>query len=72
LAGKRGSLALDILSLGSRAALGITFLLSIADRLGLYGNPGELGVSWGTFDRFLGYTAEVMRSPPHGRYPILA
>src|SRR5258705_1925891 len=47
----RASLALDLLSLGSRAALGVSFLLSVSDRLGFYGNPGERGVSWGTFER---------------------
>ena len=51
---QRASLALDLLSLGSRAALGVSFLLSVSDRLGFYGNPGERGVSWGTFERFLG------------------
>ena len=56
---QRASLALDLLSLGSRAALGVSFLLSASDRLGLYGNPGERGVSWGTFERFLGYAAKV-------------
>lgn len=62
--GQRGALLLDLLSLGSRAALGGTFLLSILDRLGLYGNPGERGVSWGTFERFLGYTASVNAFAP--------
>ena len=38
---QRASLAFDLLSLGSRAALGVSFLLSVSDRLGLYGNPGE-------------------------------
>jgi hypothetical protein len=50
---QRASLTLDLLSLGSRTALGVSFLLSVSDRLGLYGNPGERGVSWGTFERFL-------------------
>ena len=63
---QRASLALDLLSLGSRAALGVSFLLSVSDRLGFYGNPGERGVSWGTFERFLGYAAKVMRSHQHG------
>jgi putative oxidoreductase len=42
---QRASLALDLLSLGSRAALGVSFLLSVSDRLRFYGNPGERGVS---------------------------
>jgi hypothetical protein len=47
---QRASLALDLLSLGGRAALGVSFLLSVSDRLGFYGNPRERGVSWGTFE----------------------
>ena len=61
---QRASLALDLLSLGSRAALGVSFLLSVSDRLGFYGNPGERGVSWGTFERFLGYAAKVNAFAP--------
>lgn len=56
---QRASLALDLPSLGSRAALRVSFLLSVSDRLRFYGNPGERGVSWGTFERFLGYAAKV-------------
>ncbi|NWC10626.1 DoxX family membrane protein [Pseudomonas agarici] len=59
-----GALALDLLSLGSRVALGGSFLLSACDRLGLYGNPGDRGVSWGTFERFLGYAAKVNAFAP--------
>src|SRR3954447_4460556 len=69
---QRASLALDLLSLGSRAALGVSFLLSVSDRLGFYGNPGERGVSWGTFERFLGYAAKVNAFAPAWMIPILA
>jgi putative oxidoreductase len=68
---QRASLVLDLLSLGSRAALGVSFLLSVSDRLGLYGNPGERGVSWGTFERFLGYAAKVNAFAPAGMIPFL-
>src|SRR6266576_3925190 len=68
---QRASLALDLLSLGSRAALGVSFLLSVSDRLGLYGNPGERGVSWGTFERFLGYAAKVNAFAPAWIIPFL-
>jgi putative oxidoreductase len=61
---QRASLALDLLSLGSRAALRVSFLLSVSDPLGLYGNPGERGVSWGTFEQFLGYAAKVNAFAP--------
>ena len=60
---QRASFALDLLSLGSRAVLGISFLLSVSDRLGFYGNPGERGVSWGTFERFLGSRGRERHSP---------
>ena len=68
---QRASLALDLLSLGSRAALGVSFLLSVSDRLGFYGNPGERGVSWGTFERFLDYAAKVNAFAPAWMMPFL-
>lgn len=58
------TLILDFLSLGSRLALGASFVLSVSDRLGFYGKPGEKGVSWGTFESFLAYTAEVNSFAP--------
>jgi putative oxidoreductase len=68
---QRASLALDLLSLGSRVALGVSFLLSVSDRLGFYGNPGERGVSWGTFERFLSYAAKVNAFAPAWMIPFL-
>ncbi|MET4024198.1 DoxX family membrane protein [Bradyrhizobium sp. S3.2.12] len=68
---QRSSLAFDLLSLGSRAALGVSFLLSVSDRLGCYGNPGEHGVSWGTFERFLDYAAKVNALAPPWMIPFL-
>lgn len=62
---------LDLLSLASRLALGISFVLSVCDRLGLYGKPGDRGVSWGTFERFLAYTAEVNSFAPSWMVPYL-
>ena len=67
---QRASLTLDLLSLGS-AALGVSFLLSVSDRLGFYGNPGERGVSWGTFERFLGYAAKVNAFAPAWIIPFV-
>jgi hypothetical protein len=32
---------------GKPRGTGVSFLLSVSDRLGFYGNPGEGGVSWG-------------------------
>ena len=68
---QRASLALDLLSLGSRAALGVSFLLSVSDRLGFYGYPGERGVSWGAFERFLIYAAKVNALAPAWMIPFL-
>jgi uncharacterized membrane protein YphA (DoxX/SURF4 family) len=69
---KRGaSRALDLLSLGSRVALGVSFLLSVSDRLGFYGNPSERGVSWGTFEQFLAYAAKVNSFAPAWMIPFL-
>lgn len=68
---QEASLALDFLSLGSRIALGVSFLLSVSDRLGFYGSPGEHGVSWGTFERFLGYAAKVNAFAPTWLVPLL-
>jgi putative oxidoreductase len=69
--GRGPSFALDLLSLGSRIALGASFVLSVSDRLGYYGKPGERGVSWGTFDSFLAYTAQVNSFAPAGMVPLL-
>lgn len=68
---QRASVVLDLLSLGSRGVLGVSFLLSVSDRLGFYGNPGERGVSWGTFERFLGYAAKVNEFAPAWMIPFL-
>ena len=45
--------------------------MSVSDRLGFYGNPGGRGVSWGTFERFLGYAAKVNAFAPAWMIPIL-
>lgn len=68
---REASLALDLLSLGSRIALGVSFLLSVSDRFGFYGSPGERGVSWGTFERFLDYAAKVNAFAPAWLVPVL-
>ena len=40
-----------------RFALGITFLVSIADRFGLLGHYGSRNVSWGDWKHFVQYVA---------------
>ncbi|HYK52972.1 MAG TPA: MauE/DoxX family redox-associated membrane protein [Candidatus Eremiobacteraceae bacterium] len=62
----------DYASLALRAALGITFLFSVADRFGLLGPPGTPGVSWGTFPRFAAYAGMLNWYAPHGLVPIIA
>src|SRR3954471_21359847 len=69
---QRASLALDLLSLGSRAALGVSFLLSVSDGLGFYGNPDKRVVSLRTFELFLGYAAQVNAFAPAWMKPFLS
>ena len=40
-----------------RLALGITFLVSIADRFGWLGRPGSRNISWGDWKHFVQYVA---------------
>jgi putative oxidoreductase len=68
---QRASLALDLPSLASRVALEVSFLLSVSDRLGFHGDPGERGVSWGTFERFWGCDARVNAFAPAWMIPFL-
>lgn len=42
-----------------RLALGIAFLSAVADRFGLWGPAGAPLVAWGSFHKFLVYTAQV-------------
>jgi putative oxidoreductase len=39
-----------------RLALGLGFLLPVADRIGWLGAPGQKGVSWGNWENFAAYT----------------
>ncbi|PHR72994.1 MAG: DoxX protein [Arcobacter sp.] len=38
-----------------RLSLGIAFLSAVLDRFGLWGNPGETNVAWGSFKLFEDY-----------------
>jgi hypothetical protein len=42
-----------------RIFIGIAFVSAIGDRLGLFGGPGTPAVSWGNFQNFVSYTAQV-------------
>ena len=43
-----------------RLALAFSFLSAVADRFGLWGPFGIAGVSWGNFERFTAYTAQLL------------
>ncbi len=47
----------DYTTVPLRLALGIAFLSSVADRLGLWGRPGAKNVAWGNFGNFVAFTA---------------
>jgi uncharacterized membrane protein YphA (DoxX/SURF4 family) len=55
-----------------RAAIGLAFALSVADRLGLLGPPGSAGVSWGGWPAFVAYTRSVNAFLPAAAAPVLA
>lgn len=42
-----------------RNALGITFLSAVADRFGMWGEPGNALVTWGNWNNFVQYTSEL-------------
>ena len=55
-----------------RLALGITFLVSVADRFGLFGPYGAKNVSWGDWSHFVQYVAVLNWFVPKGLIPALA
>jgi uncharacterized membrane protein YphA (DoxX/SURF4 family) len=66
------SRALELSSLFLRIALGTSFLSAVADRLGLWGGFGQPNVSWGSFARFVAYTATLNWFLPKAMIPALA
>ena len=42
-----------------RLALAASFFSAVADRLGLWGAPGQPNVAWGDFPQFVAYTAKL-------------
>jgi putative oxidoreductase len=64
---------LEYLSIGYlRVALGAAFLSAVADRFGLWGSPGQRNISWGDFQQFIQYTAQVNSFLPASVAPALA
>ncbi len=55
-----------------RFALGFSFLSAVADRFGLWGPFGKPHVAWGTFARFVAYTAQLNWFLPRATIPALA
>jgi uncharacterized membrane protein YphA (DoxX/SURF4 family) len=55
-----------------RLALGISFLSAVADRFGLWGAYGQPNVAWGSYARFVNYTAQLNWFLPAAMIPVLA
>ncbi len=55
-----------------RLALGLSFLSAVADRFGWWGAFGHPNVAWGSFSRFVAYTAKLNWFLPHAMIPALA
>ena len=56
----------------TRVALAFSFLSAVADRFGLWGQFGVAGVSWGDFERFTAYTAQLLWFLPPSLVPPAA
>jgi putative oxidoreductase len=55
-----------------RLLIGTSFVYNVADRLGFLGAPGTKNVSWGDFQHFIAYTAQVNAFAPPSVIPALA
>jgi putative oxidoreductase len=55
-----------------RLAVGGTFLVSVADRFGLWGGYGTKNVAWGDFVHFMHYTGQLNPWAPARLIPVLA
>ena len=64
--------ALPPLNLQSHRLIGVAFFENVIDRLGFIGPPGAPGVSWGDFQHFIAYTAQVNAFAPAAIVPALA
>lgn len=59
-------------SLYLRIAIGSAYLWEVADRLGMLGVNGKPHVSWGDWEHFIAYAAQVMSFLPASLIPVLA
>jgi uncharacterized membrane protein YphA (DoxX/SURF4 family) len=55
-----------------RLALGISFVSAVADRFGFWGFYGQRNVAWGTYARYVAYTAKLNWFLPAATIPALA
>jgi len=55
-----------------RLAVASAFLSAVADRLGFWGNPGSINVSWGDWEQFLIYSNKVNSFAPEFLLEFLA
>ena len=55
-----------------RLALGLSFLSAVADRFGWWGAFGQPNVAWGSFARFVAYTARLNWFLPQAMIPTVA
>lgn len=68
----RSTFLLALSSVFLRFALGFSFLSAVADRFGLWGAFGAPHVAWGSFARFVAYTARLNWFLPGAMIPALA
>ena len=54
-----------------RIALAVAFISAVADRLGLWGQPGAVNVAWGGWGPFLDYVAVLNPWAPSALIPAL-
>jgi putative oxidoreductase len=57
---------------GARLALAAGFLSAVADRLGVWGAPGQPRVAWGDWAHFVSYTGQLNWFVPDGLVPAIA
>jgi len=55
-----------------RLSIAMSFLSAVADRLGYWGEPGELNVSWGNWENFLAYSNSLNSFLPVSFGAVLA
>ena len=64
--------AIQISCIALRIALAAAFLSAVADRFGLWGPPGTVGVAWGNWPNFIAYVARLNWFLPPALIPVVA